>query len=278
MSWDNHSGDGAQGTGPWLELHRTARKTDTEMTIAPNRDRHRRPAGEIEYPVRDGKPVGETDAHVDLTLIGKDVLRNFFRDRPDVYVSGNNFIYFEEGNPRARVSPDGYVVFGVPMRQRDCYKTWEEGGKLPAVVFEYTSRSTRREDQTSKRTLYEERLRVPEYFMFDPKGEYLRPRLQGYRLLGGVYVPLELTDNRLRSEQLGIILAMEDISLRFYDAATGEKLRTLAEETAEHLAAERRADREAARAEQEAMRATQAEEELARLRAELEELKRQQAE
>ena len=158
------------------------------MSMAARQEALERPAKEIVYPVRDGKPVGETDAHVDLTLLGKDVLRNFFRDRPDVYISGNNFIYFEQGNPKARVSPDGYVVFGVPMRQRDCYKVWEEGGRTPAVVFEYTSRSTRKTDQNEKRVLYEQSLRVPEYFLFDPRGDYMRPRLQGYRLAGGTYV------------------------------------------------------------------------------------------
>ena len=37
------------------------------------------------------------------------------RTRPDVYVSGNNFVYYEEGDPKKRVSPDCYVVFGVPQ-------------------------------------------------------------------------------------------------------------------------------------------------------------------
>ena len=34
-----------------------------------------------------------------------DRLRQYFRDREDVYVSGNLLIYYEEGNPGASVAP-----------------------------------------------------------------------------------------------------------------------------------------------------------------------------
>jgi Uma2 family endonuclease len=253
------------------------------MTIAYPWSDPERPARKIIYPVRDGKPMGETDAHVDLTIKGKEVLCNFFADRPDVYVSGNNFIYYEEGNPKARVSPDGYIVFGAGMKQRDSYKVWEEGGRLPAVVFEYTSRSTRKEDVTSKFVLYEQVLRVPEYFLFDPKDEYLHPRLQGFRLKGGKYVPIPLEDGRLYSEQLKLFMAADNRALRFYDARTGQVLRTLMEETQARLAEQHRAEQEAERARQETERAEQeasarqaaeqraaeAEAEIARLRAQL---------
>ena len=50
-----------------------------------------------------------------------DALEVYYAARPDVYVSGNNFVFWEEGNPKARVSPDGYVVFGIPQRERDSY-------------------------------------------------------------------------------------------------------------------------------------------------------------
>ena len=37
-------------------------------------------------------------------------LKLHFSHRPDVYVSGDLFIYYEEGNPRARAAPDVFVV------------------------------------------------------------------------------------------------------------------------------------------------------------------------
>src|SRR5262245_27078437 len=215
----------------------------------------------IHYPTSDGKPMGETDKHRDLTTYGVEALKFRFADRPEVYVSGNNFLYWEEGNPRKSVSPDCYVVFGVGMRQRDCYKAWEEGGRLPDVVIEFTSKKTKKEDTDTKRPLYEQVLKVPEYFLFDPTGDYLTPRLQGFRLVEGEYVPLEAVDNRLFSEQLGLELVQDGENLYFYDPERGERLLTPLEQA-------RRAEEEAA------ARAT-AEAENARLRAELERLRRQ---
>src|SRR5579862_4559533 len=131
----------------------------------------------ITYPVSDGKPMAETDKHRELMLYFIEALIHFLINRTQAYVSGNNFLFYEEGNPKARLSPDCYVVFGIEPRLRDSYKAWEEGGKLPAVVFEFTSRKTQKEDTNKKRDLYEQTLQVPEYFLFDPTGDYLEPRL-----------------------------------------------------------------------------------------------------
>ncbi len=212
--------------------------------------------------------MAETDKHADLMVYVKEALRAFFAGRlGDVYVSGNNFIYYEENNPHARVSPDAYVVFGVPMRQRDSYFTWQEGGRLPAVVFEITSRSTKNEDVGVKFERYERVLAVPEYFLFDPTGDYLHPRLQGHRLgPDNRYVPLELADDRLHSEQLNLDLLIEGERLRLFDPEKGEPLPTPAE-----LAA--RAQAEATRANAEADARARAEDEIARLRAELDALR-----
>ena len=46
-------------------------------------------------------------------------------------------------------------------------------------------------------------LKVREYFLFDPFEEYLKPSLQGYRLLRGPYKPIAAVENRLPSEVLG---------------------------------------------------------------------------
>lgn len=242
---------------------------------------------EIEYPVSDGKPMAESDLHRDIAFYVIEALKQHFRSRPDVYVSGNNFIYWIEGNPRRSVSPDAYVVFGVEMRPRDCYMAWLEGGRLPNVVFEFTSRKTRREDTDKKRPLYEQELRVPEYFLFDPRGDYLKPRLQGFRLQDKQYVPLEVVNGRLHSEQLGLDLVQHGETLRLFDPAVGEWLPS-PQELAERAAAEaqraaaeaeraaaaaQRAAAEAQRAAAEAQRADSAEAELARVRAELEMLR-----
>ena len=163
----------------------------------------RPPRRAVEYPTSDGKPMGETEKHVNVILDCIQGLRFHLKDRPDAYVVGNNFVYWEEGNPKARVSPDCYVVFGVDKRVRDAYKAWEENGKLPDVVFEITSKATRGEDTGKKFRLYEQVWKTAEYFQFDPTGDYLNPCLQGWRLCpDGRYVRLEMVDGCLHIEQL----------------------------------------------------------------------------
>ena len=56
---------------------------------------------EIEYPSGDGKPMAENDWQFRAILDAVGALDLYFRGRPDVYVSGDLFIYYEEGNPRA---------------------------------------------------------------------------------------------------------------------------------------------------------------------------------
>ena len=209
------------------------------------------PKQEVVYPETDGKPMAETDVHIDALIYVREALKDYFREAEDVYVAGNLLLYYEEGNPAASVAPDVFVVKGVPKGERRIYKLWEEG-KAPDVVIEITSRGTRLEDLGNKRALYE-MLGVTEYFLYDPLGEYLDPPLQGYRLVNGEYQRMKPTaEGALVSQELGLELRLEDGRLRLVDPATGEPLLTPAE------AQERR---RAAEAELERLRA-----ELARLR------------
>ena len=212
------------------------------------------PQTEIYYPESDGKPMGETDTHVQAIIDTIRVLSDFFRLAPTVLVGGNMMMYYEEGNPRRSVSPDTFVVQGVPKYSRRTFKIWEEGVP-PTVVFEFTSRSTGRDDITSKPVLYA-RLGVQEYFLLDPLMEYLDPPFQGFRLVDGRYEQLSMDPaGRLTSEALGLWLQQEGSRLRFIDIRTGEPL-LWHDETAE-----------LARTEEEARR--RAEAQLAELQAEL---------
>ena len=185
------------------------------------RDRGEEPKP-VAYPTSDGKPMAETDLHVEEIIRLRLTLRAHFAGRSNVYVSGNLFCYYEEGNPRASFSPDLMVVYGAAQYQRDIYKLWEE--PTPAVIIEVTSRKTRAEDVRRKRDLYE-RLGVAEYYLYDPRAEHLRPALQGYRLLSGSYAPVTLdTQGGLASPALGLRLALVDGALRLIDPATGQSL------------------------------------------------------
>ena len=178
----------------------------------------------LEYPSGDGKPLAENDAQLAAILYAIGALRAYYRERDDVYVSGDLLVYYEEGNPPASVAPDVFVVFGVEDRMRMNYKVWEEG-KGPDFVLEVASKSTWRQDLGPKREVYA-RLGVKEYWLYDPVGEYLSPVLQGLRLSGGAYVhqcPAVSPGGALtlESEMLGLELRAQEGELRFRDPAAG---------------------------------------------------------
>ncbi|MBV8233327.1 MAG: Uma2 family endonuclease, partial [Planctomycetaceae bacterium] len=138
---------------------------------------------QIDYPTSDGRPMGETETHINDLMDLLQTLRAHFAADPMVYVGGNMLLFYERGNRRKHISPDVFFVRGVEKRAdtpRDYYLLWDEG-KGPDVVIELTSRSTRSEDQKKKKALYRDVVRVAEYFLFDPKEDYLKPPMQGYR-------------------------------------------------------------------------------------------------
>jgi Uma2 family endonuclease len=187
------------------------------------------------YPESDAKPMAETDTHAELFIDLRVALDNYFRERPDVYVSGNLLIYYVEGNPARRVAPDVFVAFGVPKGQRRIYRLWAEG-VMPQVVIELTSRQTWRDDLQKKWQLYAE-LGVQEYFIFDPEYDYLDTPLIGYRLEDGKYVEIEASDSRLRSDVLGLELVDTGETLRLFNPQTEQFLPTAKEAAAaqQHL-------------------------------------------
>ena len=201
------------------------------------------PAAAVDYPSSDGKPLAENDAQLHAIHYAFGALLLHYRDRPDVYVSGDLLIYYEEGNPRVSVAPDTFVVFGVEDHKRMNYKVWEEG-KGPDFVLEVASPNTWREDVERKPGVYAG-LGVREYFLFDPRGEHLSPRLQGYRLVDGAYTRLPAVESidrtlTLTSEVLGLELRAKGEEMRFHDPSTGEPLLSYGEERAARRAAEAR--------------------------------------
>lgn len=193
-------------------------------------------APRVIYPESDGKPIAESDFHRQEIFDLLTTLQDYYRDDALTYISGNLLLYYEEGDPAAVVSPDVFVVRGVANRQRRVYKLWEEQVP-PTVVIEISSRSTRLEDQGTKRALYA-MLGVAEYFLFDPLGEYLKPAFQGYRLAGGEYLRMApAADGALISEALGLRLRPEPGRLGLFDLATGERLLRPAEMAEARVAA-----------------------------------------
>lgn len=195
---------------------------------------------EIDYPSGDGEPMAESDITCYYLFYALGALRLFFQERSDVYVSANSYIYYEQGNNKAVVSPDIYVVIGVSKRQRKNYKLWRENGIAPQFVLEVTSETTQDKDQEIKPDIYKE-LGVLEYFQYDPSGDYLNPILQGLRLVNGEYEPIAANNISfdtlwLYSEVLELELHLISGELRFRNPETGEFLRTMEEEQEGRLA------------------------------------------
>jgi len=204
---------------------------------------------EIIYPSSDGEPLAETQQHVLAILMTLALLRLYLQDQPAV-VFADQFLYYIEGNSKARVAPDVMVVFDIEKRLYGNYKIWE-GQQTPAIIIEVTSAGTKDTDWNFKKTLYEQ-LGVTEYWLFDPYGEWIAGQLQGYRLNeDGVYKPIK--DNC--SDVLQLRLQAEEYLIGFYRLDNGDKLLTPEELYNAALDANQRADQEAQRADQEAQRA-----------------------
>jgi Uma2 family endonuclease len=241
---------------------------------------------DVNYPTRDGRPMGETELHRNKMQDLITTLDYYFAAKPDIYVGGDLLIFYERGDRRKHISPDVFVVRGVPkLPMRDHYLIWLEG-KAPEVVIEVTSKSTRREDQKKKSVLYRDVLKVAEYFLFDPTEDYLKPPFQGYRLVEGEYFPIEPIEGRLPSAVLGLHLERFGVDLRLFDPAAGCWLMTprelawaerqRAEAERQRAQAERqRAEAERQRADVERERADTEKTERLRLEAEMEQLRQE---
>jgi Uma2 family endonuclease len=197
------------------------------------------------YPTGDGEPVAETYMHLWAIFTTLAVLRDYLKTLVEEQglppehegtVLANQYLFYEEGKRNVCIAPDVMVIPHVPPGGRDSYYLWIEK-QVPSIVFEMTSASTRGEDLHRKKNIYQQ-LGIREYWLFDPKGEWIKEQLMGYRLEDGVY--LLITD--LHSTVLGLRLEVQKLSdgaiINFYRLDTGKKLLTPDEEKqrAERLA------------------------------------------
>lgn len=237
----------------------------------------------------DGEPM-ETHWHVLELMLLQDLVCQRMGDRQDFYVGGNNFIHYrpeDAANPKFK-GPDFFFVKDVPRQPlRPAWIVWRENGRFPNVIIELLSKTTAKEDRTTKKDLYEQVFHTPEYYLCDS----ITKRLTGWRLnQQGKYDAILPNDKEwLWSEEFGLWLGtwkgevngLPEIWLRFYDeqgnlVPTGaEAERQRAEEAGRQVEAERqRAEQLNRRAEAERQRAEeikqQAEAEIARLKALLE--------
>lgn len=208
---------------------------------------------------------GSTHAVVSMFLF--ELLRRWFHDRPDALVLHDCKHLF--GIRKKAPSPDLSIILGLPRIAPE-YESYDvdKEGVVPSLILEVVSPSDariRNVDEQDKVKLYE-RVGVREYVMVRPprlkRGER-HYRLRGYRLdASGQYRPIEPdAQGRLHAESVGLLFGAspDGESILVWDVATGEALRSPAEEVEARKAAEERA--------------RAAESEAARLREELERLR-----
>jgi Uma2 family endonuclease len=257
---------------------------------------------ELILPTEDNQNL-ESSWHRSQINLFIESIQHQWRDRTDFYVGGNMFVYYDlpaAARKRHSRGPDFYVALDVDGTfQRGAWVVWEEAGRYPNLIIELLSPSTAESDRTTKKHIYEQTFRTPEYiWYFKDTDEFV-----GWRLgKDGHYEPIEPNEHGwLWSEQLGLwvgrwqgtYLGEKAIWIRFYDPegnlvllpAEAEKQRAETEKQraetekqraeAEKQRAEtekQRAETEKQRAEAEKQRADAAEAELERLKTRLKEL------
>lgn len=182
---------------------------------------------EIYYPPTDPNAMPETDIHFTLIANLVFILRHFFINREDANVFGDLMFYYEKGNRRKFVAPNVMVCFGLDKTPRKTYRLWEEK-VVPTVIIEVASETTWLKDVGIKLALYQ-KLGVKEYYIYDAEFASLPEPLLAYRYDEGELVEVEVRDNRILSESLGLELVNTDKTLRLFNPETNEFLMTMEE-------------------------------------------------
>lgn len=169
------------------------------------------------------EPPLETDLHREQIDLLIRLLKYWWRAgqteapqgyRPDFYISGNITVYYNEQQLKSRDfrGPDIFVVLGVEQKNRKSWVVWEEAGKYPNLVIELLSDSTATVDRSTKKELYQDTWRVPNYVWFHPH----TLEFAGFRLVEGRYEPIPPTPQGwLWCDQLGLYLGIHDQKLRW---------------------------------------------------------------
>ncbi|RUR85115.1 Uma2 family endonuclease [Chlorogloeopsis fritschii PCC 9212] len=163
------------------------------------------------------EPPLESDLHRQQMQLLIDSLECFWQNRNDFYASGNLTIYYNQDQLKSRDfrGPDFFVVLGTERKPRRSWVVWGEGGKTPNVIVEILSESTADVDKGLKKQIYQDVLRTPDYFWFDPE----TLEFNGFHIVDGQYQQLEpLPQGWLWSQQLQLYLGIYERKLRLFTA------------------------------------------------------------
>lgn len=184
--------------------------------------------------IESDEPELESDLHREQINLLVRLLKYYWRDRQDVYVTGNLTVYYNPDKLTNRDfrGPDVFVVMDVEKRDRKSWVLWNEGNKYPNLVIELLSDSTAKVDRSTKKLLYQDLWRLPNYFWFDPDSL----EFAGFKLVDGKYEAIAPNkQGMLWSDQLKLYLGIHENQLRCF-TADGELIPT-AEERVDKLEA-----------------------------------------
>lgn len=162
------------------------------------------PPTEDELPYEDGW-VSESNVHQGNPTLLKMTLHHRLAGVQEAFIGVNMFVYYSPDQVKTNdfLGPDFFVALDRPVDRHKSYVMWEQGGRPPDVVIEMLSDSTATNDRGKKLRLYQDRLRVSEYYLYDP----WTSELTGFRLTAGVYQPIaEEPDGSMVCQRLGLKL------------------------------------------------------------------------
>ncbi|CBN54159.1 conserved hypothetical protein [Kamptonema sp. PCC 6506] len=156
----------------------------------------------------DGEPMESNNHRISMNLLIQS-LKYHWRDRSDFFVGGNMFVYYSANQVKNQdfKGPDFFVVLDVDGTiNRDAWIAWEEDSRLPDLVVELTSPSTAEVDVTTKKDIYERKLKTQDYFVYEPN---IATSLRGWTLINRRYQSLSPNEQgRLYCESLGLWLGV----------------------------------------------------------------------
>jgi Uma2 family endonuclease len=207
-------------------------------------------ASESQEEIEEREAMAEGDPHLDAKMSIRNSLRSHFgRLGRRIYVGADIKVYYPG---KKGFTPDVIAVNDVDARQRDCWMVSKEG-KGVDLAFEVHYKGDWRKDFVTNVKKYAA-LGIREYFIYDLRRELLK----AYRLpkSGAAYEPIPPRGGRFRSRVLELDVALEAGEVRFYEGGAILVTETELVGKLEKMvdAAVSRAEEQAARAEQAAVR------------------------
>ena len=178
--------------------------------------------------IESDEPELESSIHLQQIFLLISCLELLWQGRDDYFAAGNLTVYYRQEQEQDKTletrkekpiefrGADFFVALSTQKRHRKSWVVYREGGVYPHVIVEILSDSTAEVDRTTKKLIYQNIFRTPDYFWFHPDTLEFR----GFSLLNNHYVAMEPNDRGwLWSDQLGLFLGIHEQQLRYFTEA-----------------------------------------------------------